>query len=194
MGGCASARAGYRRDLDGANPCAAAPLAPARDGKTGGRQGASWTCLLPPGREATLVTHQELYITCSALSSRTVYDPHMHAPLPRWRPAADPPTPYIIVSCPSCRSEIRMPAASFTINYCTNRDGANWLGFDCGQCAQPVACPLAPMMESLLTAHGVKRIPFTMPAEVDERPRDAEPLSWDDVLDFRNALHAEAQR
>ncbi len=95
---------------------------------------------------------------------------------------------FVTTACPNC-GEVEIPLESVILRVCEDDQSAS-CALVCPECAARFAKQVDDGMSLLLVTFGVEVEPWERPAEVDERPIDAPPISYEELERFADALHA----
>ena len=91
----------------------------------------------------------------------------------------------IKASCHDC-GDVELTVGDLEVRVCTQDDQGSYV-FRCPSCLMSVAKPAEPRIVQMLVASGVQLVEWRLPAELFE-PRDGEPISHDDLIDFHRLL------
>ena len=91
----------------------------------------------------------------------------------------------IRATCNDC-GDVELRTFEVRVRVCTMDDSGTYT-FRCPSCRMAVVKPAEPRVVELLAASGVEVCRWNMPAELFE-PRQGEPITHDDLLDFHVRL------
>jgi hypothetical protein len=95
---------------------------------------------------------------------------------------------FVTTDCPGC-GEAEIPLDSVTLRVCDDDDSA-CCAIRCTHCGCRFSKAVDDGMSVLLVTVGVTVENWSRPAEVDERPRDHAPISFEELEAFADALAA----
>jgi predicted RNA-binding Zn-ribbon protein involved in translation (DUF1610 family) len=93
----------------------------------------------------------------------------------------------IRASCPDC-GDVEFTTRDVQVRV-SAPDGSGTYAFSCPGCSVTVVKAAETRTIDLLLASGVALAPTDLPAELEERPYFADPISHDELLDFHDRLH-----
>ncbi len=91
----------------------------------------------------------------------------------------------IRASCGDC-GDVELTTRDVEVRVCSD-DNRGTYSFRCPVCRMAVVKSAEPRIVELLVASGVRLFTWRLPAELSE-PREGEPISHDDLLDFHELL------
>lgn len=92
----------------------------------------------------------------------------------------------IRASCETC-GDVELTTADVRVRICLNNNHGEY-SFSCPICHMTVVKSAEARTIDLLVASGVDMQTWTLPAELDE-PREGNPITHDDLLEFHRHLH-----
>lgn len=92
----------------------------------------------------------------------------------------------IRASCPDC-GDVEFTTRDVQVRV-SAEDGSGTYSFRCPGCVVTVVKSAEPRTIDLLLASGVEQVTSVLPAELHE-PREGDPITHDDLLDFHDLLH-----
>jgi hypothetical protein len=94
---------------------------------------------------------------------------------------------FVTTDCPGC-GKAEIPLESVTLRVCED-DDSTCCAIRCTHCGSRFNKVVDDGMSVLLVTVGVHVESWRRPAEVDERPLDNTPISYDELEAFADALH-----
>jgi len=94
-------------------------------------------------------------------------------------------TTVIKASCHDCGG-VQLGVRDLEVRVCARREGGSY-AFQCPRCRMAVAKLVETRVVDMLVAAGVRLVEWRLPAELFE-PRQGDPITHDDLIDFHQSL------